>query len=140
MTFETASYAAVGVAVVAACGHFFINWLKRQSQKNDAEKDIDDRVVGIATMQTKIIDEEREEKRRLQDELSKANQRYADAVGGEMLRQKEAIDGVRHDYREGMQRLHARLDECEQHRAGCEQRVEHLEQRVAEIETKKVAA
>lgn len=133
MNLETATYAAVGMAIVAACGHFFIIWLKRQAQKNVADKNIDDRVVGISALQQKIIDEERAEKRRLQEDLAAANQRFAEAVGGEMHRQQQALDALREEHHTAMERVHSRLDDCERKHTDCESRLAVQDQVIAEL-------
>lgn len=91
----------------------FNTFVEGQVKKQNAEQGIDDRAVKNIDVILDILKNEREEKARLGDELSKANERFATFVTESLTRQMAAIDGVRKEGQDATRTLHTRLDESQ---------------------------
>lgn len=91
-------------------------WLRKEEAETNATVSASD---GVDVLK-KLLEDERNEKVRLQGELGKANEAYRSLVTSQMQTQEEAIRKVREEHSESIQRIHQRLDDCDRHRNNCE--------------------
>ncbi len=117
------TYAALGAAVLSMCGFMVWGIVQRQNKRSQAEGDIDSRLPLIldtslapwkqlVEMQKAIIDEERKEKLRAQDEREAITKQFIEYSTQQDNIHRAEMDKIRDDARASAERVHMRLDEC----------------------------
>ncbi len=111
------------LVVLAACGWFFWFMINRLNKRSQAEGDLDSRLPLIldtslapwkqlVEMQKAIIDEERKEKLRAQDEREAITKQFIEYSTQQDNIHRAEMDKIRDDARASAERVHMRLDEC----------------------------
>lgn len=139
------SYAALGAVSLAACGWFFWFAIQRFNKRSQAEGDIDERLPKIldtalkpwqeaVTMQKSIIDEERKEKQRAQDERESMTHKFIEYATSTTQQHANDLSKTREQFAEGQRRLYERVEAAEKHHAACTRKLEEAERRLCQLE------
>jgi chromosome segregation ATPase len=102
----------LGGAVVAGALMLWRAFIARASKRSESEGGLDDRAVRLGGFLDQLLEDERTEKKRLQDALFSAHERHAELAATMLAQNAEQIQRVRAEQREATQHLHKRLDQC----------------------------
>lgn len=139
------SYAALGAVSLAACGWFFWFAIQRFNKRSQAEGDIDERLPKIldtaltpwkeaVAMQKSIIDEERKEKQRAQDERESMTKQFIEYATVQTQQHASEMSKIREQFADGQRRLYERVEQAEKHHAACTLKLEEAERRICQLE------
>lgn len=137
MNFENLTFLdlTLGGAVVAGALMLWRGFIQRMGTRSESEGGLDERAVRLGGFMDQLLEDERAEKKRLQDALFSAHERHAQLAANMLEQNSEQIQRVRAEQREAAQHLHKRLDDClAQHEECREQHADALRQ-ISELRT-----
>ncbi len=143
------TYAALGLTALGACG--FLVWgvvrivVSRLQQQSVVGNDLDTRLPliikeatgawqGLVEMQKSIIDEERKEKLRAQDEREAITKQFIQYSTEQDSVHRQDIEKVRAENQASAERVHARLDECNARDSASSAKLSEAMRRLEQIE------
>lgn len=117
---ETITYTGLGIALVSLTFWLVRSLIRRAVKRSESEGSVDDRVVRLSSVQDGIIEDLRGELAKKQDEVNASTARYVALVDSIQNRIEAAVERLAAEHRESMQRMHVRIDGCEERHQKCE--------------------
>lgn len=134
------SYAALGALFVAISGWLILHMAKRSVQRGKKEGELDDRVVRMIEAVTKPLNEhiasQRVELDSSRQERAKVSSDFIDYVKSQQVFHDQALERVRTENHDALQRMHDRLNVSEAKHAACDVRLEAANQRINNLEAR----
>lgn len=145
------TYAALGLSVLGLCA--VLVWgvvrvvLARMTSQSATSNELDARSTllikeatgawqQLADMQKGIIDEERKEKLRAQDEREAITKQFIDYATVQTAAHSDEMGKMREQFLESQKRLHDRLDRSDSHQKECHDKLSQAEAKIRDIEMK----
>lgn len=127
------------------CGFLVWGIVQRLNKRSQAEGDIDQRLPKIldtaltpwkeaVTMQKSIIDEERKEKQRAQDERESMTKQFIEYATVQTQQHATDLNKMREHFSDGQRRLYERMEIVEKHHGECTRKLEEAERRISQFE------
>lgn len=141
------SYSALAAVVIAICCWLFWFMAQRINKRSQAEGDLDQRLPLIldaslkpwqqlADTQKSIIDEERKEKLRAQDERESITKQLIEYATVQTQQHANDISKMREHFSDGQRRLYERVEVVEKHHLECTRQLEAAEKRIIQFENR----
>lgn len=145
------SYTALGISAVGAVA--FVVWavvrivVARLQSQSATSNELDTRLhviikeatgawQEVAQMQKGIVDEERKEKLRAQDEREAITKQFIDYATVQTAAHSEEMGKMRDQFLDSQKRLHDRLDKSDNHQRECHDKLAQAEAKIRDIELK----
>lgn len=149
------SYAALGLSVVGAVA--FVVWavvrvvVARLQSQSATSNELDNRSTllikeatgawqQLADMQKSIIEEERKEKLRAQDERESITKQFIDYATVQTAAHSDEMGKMREQFLDSQKRLHDRLDRSDTHQKECHDKLANAEAKIGELERRQYNA
>ena len=139
------TYAGLGLGTLTMAGLVVWGIVQRLNKRSQAEGDLDQRIPAlldaavkpwqeVTVMQKSIIDEERKEKARAQDEREGITKQFIEYATVQTQQNAADLAKMRDHFADGQRRLYERLESVERHRVECDRKLEEAERRITQFE------
>ena len=139
------TYATLGGSVVAMAGLVIWGLFRRVLKRSEAEGALDQRLPVIldtaltpwkeaVTMQKSIIDEERKEKQRAQDEREQITKQLIEYATVTTRQHASDLAQTRDQFTESQRRLYARVEQGEKHHQECTHKLDAALEKINQLE------
>lgn len=139
------TYAALGASTLTMAGLVVWGLVSRMNKRSKAEGDLDQRLPVIldtaltpwkeaVTMQKSIIDEERKEKQRAQDERESITKQLIEYATVTTRQHATDLAQTREQFTESQRRLYARVEQGEKHHQECTHKLDAALEKINQLE------